>query len=63
MYNLNIICCKKDFHICFQLEEFRYKMGSILPEIPKSKEPQGRTEFSGLNDLLDYLQNLKTNEK
>lgn len=42
------------------MEEFRLRMGSILPEIPKNSTPQGRTEFSGLNDLLDYLQNLKT---
>lgn len=42
------------------MEDFRYKMGAILPEIPKNKVPQGRTEFSGLNDLLDYLQNLKS---
>lgn len=41
------------------MEEFRYKMGSILPRIPKNDPPQGRTEFSGLNDLLDYLQHLK----
>nr|CAH7737859.1 unnamed protein product [Callosobruchus chinensis] len=39
--------------------EFRYKMGNILPEIPKNGPPQGRTEFSGLNDLLDYLQHQK----
>ncbi|KAJ8955602.1 hypothetical protein NQ318_001432 [Aromia moschata] len=41
------------------LQEFRYKMGSILPPIPKNNPPQGRTEFSGLNDLLDYLQHQK----
>lgn len=41
------------------MEEFKLKMGSILPEIPKSKIPQGRTEFSGMNDLLSYLQDLK----
>ncbi|CAH1109196.1 unnamed protein product [Psylliodes chrysocephalus] len=38
------------------MQEFRYKMGSVLPTIPKNTPPQGRTEFSGLNDLLDYLQ-------
>ncbi|XP_030746714.1 transmembrane protein 242 [Sitophilus oryzae] len=41
------------------LEEFRLKMGSILPKIPKNDPPQGRTEFSGLNDLFDYLQHQK----
>ncbi|XP_044266287.1 transmembrane protein 242 [Tribolium madens] len=40
-------------------EEFRHKVGSILPRIPKN-EPQGRTEFSGLNDLLDYLQHQRS---
>ncbi|KAF2903829.1 hypothetical protein ILUMI_02345 [Ignelater luminosus] len=36
------------------MEEFRYKIGSALPKIPKNP-PQGRTEFSGLNDLMGYL--------
>jgi len=40
---------------CFQLAEFREKMGQILPQIPKNNPPQGRTEFSGLNDLLQYV--------
>ena len=30
-------------------------MGQILPQIPKNNPPQGRTEFSGLNDLLQYV--------
>ncbi|KAF5299382.1 hypothetical protein FQR65_LT09423 [Abscondita terminalis] len=41
------------------LKEFRYKMGSILPRIPKNHPPQSRTEFSGMNDLLEYLSNSK----
>ncbi|XP_051176729.1 transmembrane protein 242 [Leptopilina boulardi] len=36
-------------------EEFRYKMGSILPRIPKNDPPQSRTEFDGLTDLLKYI--------
>ncbi|XP_075552692.1 transmembrane protein 242 [Dermacentor variabilis] len=36
------------------LEEFKLKVGSILPRIPKN-EPQGRTEFSSLRDLLNYI--------
>ncbi|XP_029841775.2 transmembrane protein 242 [Ixodes scapularis] len=36
------------------LEEFRYKVGSALPRIPKN-EPQGRTEFASLRELLNYL--------
>ncbi|KAL1131404.1 hypothetical protein AAG570_011021 [Ranatra chinensis] len=35
--------------------EFRTKMGNLLPKIPKNNPPQGRTEFSGLNDLMHYL--------
>lgn len=35
-------------------QEFRQKVGNILPSIPK-KPPVGRTEFSGLNDLLQYI--------
>lgn len=42
------------------MEEFRYKVGSIWPKIPKNDPPQGRTEFSGLNDLLEYLQHQKS---
>lgn len=37
------------------MEEFRNRMGSILPRIKKNDPPQGRTEFSGLNDLLLYV--------
>ena len=33
----------------------RYKAGQILPVIPKNDPPQGRTEFSGINDFLKYL--------
>ena len=36
-------------------EEFRYKMGSLLPRIPKNDPPQSRTEFEGLTDLLKYI--------
>jgi len=34
--------------------EFREKVGGILPAIPK-KPSEGRTEFSGLNDFLQYI--------
>lgn len=37
-------------------EEFRLKMGSILPKIPKNEIPTSRTEFEGLNDLMSYLE-------
>jgi len=37
------------------LQDFRMRTGNILPRIPKNDPPQSRTEFSGLNDLLQYL--------
>jgi len=37
------------------LAEFREKVGAALPRIPRNSPPQGRTEFSGLNDLMQYL--------
>ncbi|KAI5633788.1 hypothetical protein NE865_13478 [Phthorimaea operculella] len=37
------------------LKDFRYKMGNVLPVIPRNNPPQSRTEFSGMNDLLSYL--------
>jgi len=36
-------------------EEFRFKMGSLLPKIPKNDPPQSRTQFEGLTDLLTYI--------
>ncbi|XP_034940037.1 transmembrane protein 242 [Chelonus insularis] len=36
-------------------KEFREKMGSILPRIPRNDPPQSRTEFDGLTDLLKYV--------
>lgn len=36
-------------------EEFRFRMGSLLPKIPKNNPPQSRTEFEGLTDLLTYI--------
>lgn len=41
--------------IIFQLQDFRIKMGNLLPRVPKNDPPQSRTEFSGLNDLFNYL--------
>ena len=37
------------------MKEFRQKVGSWLPVVPRNNPPQGRTEFSGLNDLLQYI--------
>ncbi|XP_054263302.1 transmembrane protein 242-like [Macrosteles quadrilineatus] len=37
------------------MAEFRDKMGSILPRIPKNNPPQSRTEFEGLTDLMNYI--------
>lgn len=37
------------------IEEFKFKMGSLLPKIPKNNPSQSRTEFKGLTDLLIYI--------
>ncbi|CAG9785074.1 unnamed protein product [Diatraea saccharalis] len=37
------------------LKDFRIKMGNLLPMLPKNNPPQSRTEFTGLNDLMTYL--------
>lgn len=42
-----------DFHL--QMDEFRQKMGSILPRISRNSPPTSRTDFDGMNDLLEYL--------
>lgn len=39
--------------VLMQLQEFRMKVGSVLPQIPKGNE--GRTEFESLTDLMGYL--------
>ncbi|XP_043524882.1 transmembrane protein 242 isoform X1 [Frieseomelitta varia] len=36
-------------------QEFRLKVGNILPKIPKNNPPQSRTEFENLTDLLRYV--------
>ena len=37
-----------------QLAEFRYKMGHMLPKIPKKENP-GRENFNSIRELFDYL--------
>ncbi|XP_075233490.1 transmembrane protein 242 [Lycorma delicatula] len=37
------------------MQEFRMKMGSILPRISRNDPPQGRTEFEGFRDLINYI--------
>ena len=37
------------------LQDFRRRAGTVLPVIPKNNPPQGRTEFSGINDFLTYV--------
>ncbi|BET01023.1 Ulp1 protease family, C-terminal catalytic domain [Nesidiocoris tenuis] len=44
------------------MEDFRLRMGNILPKIPKNEVPVGRTEFAGLNDLLTYVSGDYQNE-
>ncbi|XP_030381001.1 transmembrane protein 242 [Scaptodrosophila lebanonensis] len=36
-------------------EEFRMKMGNSLPRITKEEQPQSRTDFDSLTDLMKYL--------
>ncbi|KAL8562457.1 hypothetical protein ACOMHN_008601 [Nucella lapillus] len=36
------------------LQEFRYKMGHILPKIPKKENP-GREDFNTIRDLFEYI--------
>ncbi|XP_035211812.1 transmembrane protein 242-like isoform X2 [Stegodyphus dumicola] len=36
------------------LQEFRYKVGNILPEIPKTENP-GRSDFKNLREFLNYI--------
>lgn len=45
------------------LADFRQKAGNILPKVPKNDPPQSRTEFSGTNDLLQYLIDKDEEEK
>ncbi|CAG9799227.1 unnamed protein product [Chironomus riparius] len=41
------------------LQDFRNICGSILPRIPKNKEPKSRTEFENLTDLMSYASQWK----
>lgn len=43
------------------MDEFRLKMGSLLPKISKNTQ-SSRTEFEGLNDLMEYLSTVKKPE-
>ncbi len=45
------------------LQDFRQKAGQILPRIPKNDPPQSRTEFSGVNDFLQYVIDKDKEEK
>ncbi|XP_023339951.1 transmembrane protein 242 [Eurytemora carolleeae] len=45
------------------LTEFRDKVGGILPRIRRNDPPQSRTEFTGLNDLMQYLIDKDKEEK
>lgn len=37
------------------MQEFRQKMGSIFPAVPKNNPPQSRTEFASVTELFQYL--------
>lgn len=44
-----------------QMEEFRLKMGGVLPKLSKDTQ-EGRTDFDGLNDLMSYLDTHKKSQ-
>lgn len=44
------------------MDEFRYKVGSFLPKLSKTTH-SSRTEFEGLNDLMEYISNSEKAEK
>ena len=46
-----------------KMKEFRHKVGTWLPAIRKNDPPQGRTEFSGINDLLQYIIDVDKEQK
>lgn len=37
------------------MNEFRHKMGTLLPKLSKDGPPSSRTEFDGLSDLMQYV--------
>lgn len=43
------------------MDEFRVKMRSVLPRLSKDAPPTSRTEFEGLNDLMEYLSTYRKN--
>lgn len=45
------------------MDEFRQKVGSIFPKVPKNDPPQSKTEFSSITEFLSYLDNEYTTKK
>lgn len=41
------------------MNEFRHKMGTLLPKLSKDGPPSSRTEFDGLSDLMEYVSTWK----
>lgn len=41
--------------LCLQMNEFRHKMGTLLPKLSRDGPPGSRTEFDGLSDLMQYI--------
>lgn len=37
------------------MNEFRHKMGTLLPKLSKDGPPTSRTEFDGLSDFMEYV--------
>ena len=51
------------FLLLQKMKEFRHKVGNWLPAIRKNDPLQGRTEFSGINDLLQYIIDVDKEQK
>ena len=44
------------FFRSLQIQDFRIKIGSFLPSIPK-KENQGKSDFKTIRKLVEYIKN------
>ncbi|XP_014771325.1 transmembrane protein 242 [Octopus bimaculoides] len=45
------------------LVEFREKIQSLMPKVPKKQPQEGRTEFKNLTDLMQYIIDIDAEEK
>lgn len=45
------------------MAEFRQKMGSVVPAVPKNNPPQSRTEFGSVSEFMQYLDDEYSSKK